>query len=346
MAAPQSNLPTVADVAVAAGVSTATVSRALNRPEAVRPALLARVHRAIGELGYVPHAGARALMLGRTGTVGVIVPTVDNAIFATAINAMQQRLEEAGMHLVIATSDYDPGHELRQAVNLVARGVDGLVLCGAGQRPELLHLLRQRGLPWVHGMVHTAPDGALSVGFDNAAAMALAVRYLLDLGHRRFAMLAGITRHNDRARARLQGVRSALHAAGVQLPDTHVIECPYDLAAARDGLRELLLPNRKRQNPTALLCGNDVLAVGAVLEAQRLGVAVPAQLSVVGFDDLDLARHMQPALTTLRVPAQQMWRCAIEQLLAALQGGSAKRPAALTVDLVVRESTGPAAPSV
>jgi len=333
------SLPTIDDVAAAARVSTATVSRALNRPESVREELRARVGAAVARLGYVPHSGARSLMLRRTGTVGAIFPTVDNAIFAKAIDALQRRLAQGGYQLLIATSDYDVDTEMRQAVNLVTRGADALALCGFSQRPELLQFLEQRALPCVHVMVHPNPGTGICVGFDNAGAMAKAARYLIDLGHRRVAMLAGVTLHNDRATARIEGARGALQDAGLDLPAARLVERKYTLADARDGFRELM---SRSPRPTAVLCGNDVLAFGALLEAQKTGLAVPADLSIVGFDDLELARHVQPALTTVRVPAEEMWRLAADRLTTALAGESVPRETEIEVTLVVRESTGPA----
>jgi len=334
-AAPQR--PRIEDVAAAAGVSTATVSRVLNG-QAVREPLRLRVQAAVAELGYVPHAGARALMLHRTGTVGAIFPTVDNAIFAKAIDALQRRLGEDGLQLLIATSSYSAEHEMRQAVNLVARGVDALALCGVSQRPELLAFLRQRGTPCVHVMSVPGPADAVCVGFDNGAAIGQAVRYLVDLGHRRIGMLAGITRDNDRAAARVAGARAALAAAGLALAPAWLVERPYGLDEARDGLRELMAAPTP---PTALLCGNDVLAFGALLEAQHQGIDVPRSLSIVGFDDLELARHLHPAITTIRVPAEGMWRLAGDRLVAALRGEPVPRSTAVEVSLVVRGSTGP-----
>ena len=139
--------PTVQDVARAAGVSTATVSRALNRPGDVRPALRERVMAAVEQLGYVAHAGARALTLNRSHTVGVVVPTIDNAIFATGLQSFQRRMAQGGYLVLLAFSDYDPAQELAQAQALLARGVDALALTGISQPPELLALLAQRGLP-------------------------------------------------------------------------------------------------------------------------------------------------------------------------------------------------------
>jgi LacI family transcriptional regulator len=329
-------LPTIEDVALAAGVSTATVSRVLNQPHSVRAVLRERVIQAVGELGYVPHAGARALSLRRSDTVGAIFPTVDNAIFAQAIDALQRRLAEDGLQLLIATCDYDREAEARQAVTLVTRGVDALVLCGFGQRPQLLQFLRQRSLPCVHVISFAKDADDLCVGFDNRRAASRGVKHLTDLGHRRVAMLAGLTQDNDRAAARVAGARDALQAAGLSLPPHRLVERRYDLAEAREGFRALMAA---RPAPTALFCGNDVLAFGALLEAQRIGIDVPRSLSILGFDDLELSSHLSPSLSTVRVPVQTMWRLAAERLIAALRGELPPQCTELDVELVVREST-------
>jgi LacI family transcriptional regulator len=334
--------PTLEDVARVAGVSTATVSRALTRPDSVRPALRETVLAVVARLGYVPHAGARALTLRRSGTVGAIVPTIDNAIFASGLQAFQRRMAASGRHVLLAFSDYDPQQELAQALNLLARGVDALALTGISQSTELLERLAQRGLPCVHTGSFPAPQGLACVGFRNRAAMTRAVRYLLDLGHRRIAMLAGITVHNDRACERLAGVREALAHAGLSLPPTLLREVPYAVQPAREAARELLSSTPR---PTALLCGNDVLAYGALLECQAQQVKVPDEVSVVGFDDLDLSRQWHPALTTMHVPTETMWTLAAEHLIDRLEGrvaGPVQHE--VDVDLVVRGSTA-AAPS-
>jgi LacI family transcriptional regulator len=325
-------VPTIEDVARRAGVSTATVSRAVNQPHSVRPALRVKVEAAVAQLGYVPHAGAR--------TLKTIFPTIDNAIFAKAIDALQRRLAEADYQLLIATSGYDPAVEESQALNLLARGADALVLCGCVQRPSLLSRLEGRGVPVVHVMSWPIPTGLVGVGFDNARAMNQVIRYLLDLGHRRIAMLAGVTRDNDRAAERVRGVREALAAARIALPVHRLVERTYGLAAAREGLRLLM---HTTPPPTAIVCGNDVLAFGAMLEAQRLGLEVPRALSIVGFDDLEMASHVHPALTTVHVPAETMWRRAAERALAMLDGEPPARESEIEVSLVVRGSTAPPA---
>ena len=336
--------PTVQDVARAAGVSTATVSRALNLPGSVRPVLRDKVLAAVARLGYVAHAGARAMSLRRSGTVGVVVPTIDNAIFARGLQAFQVRMAQAQQVVLLAFSDYDPAQEEAQVQALLARGVDALAITGISQRPELLARLAQRGLPWVHTGAFPAPAGAACVGFRNREAIARAVQYLVDLGHRHVGMVAGITAHNDRAADRVAGVRQALAKAGLRLAATALVESVYTVAAARVATRRVLGPvvdkAARAQQPTALLCGNDVLAFGAMLECSALGLAVPGEVSVVGFDDLDLARQWQPPLTTVHVPTEQMWTLAADYLLARLDGtASAPVQREIDVELVVRGST-------
>ena len=335
-------LPTIEDVAARADVSTATVSRVLNRPDAVREVLRGRVLEAVMHLGYVPNSGARALKLQRSGTVGAVFPTIDNAIFAKAIDALQQRLADSGRQLLIATSNYDPQVEMRQAINLARSGADALALCGNSQSPELLQFLRQRELKTVHAMTISAEPDRVCVGYDNASAIGKAVRYLLDLGHRRFGMLAGVTLHNDRAAGRVAGVREALALAGLQLDPRCVIEMPYSLERAREGFRRLM---QAPQPPTAVLCAIDVLAIGALLEAATLGIEVPRQVSVTGFDDLEMARHIQPSLTTMHVPTERMWHMVADRIIASLDQVPMPRVAEVEVELIVRSSTGPA-PSV
>jgi LacI family transcriptional regulator len=153
-------------------------------------------------------------------------------------------------------------------------------------------------------------------------------------------MLAGIAHDNDRAAARVRGFRDALNEAGLTLPAQRVVERPYGLAAAREGLRQLM---DMSPAPTAVVCGNDVLAFGALFEAARLGLVVPRDLSIVGFDDLDLASHVTPALTTVQVPAEAMWRRAAEHVIALVRGEEAGRNHEVEVSLIVRASTAPPA---
>ncbi|MGG5820390.1 LacI family DNA-binding transcriptional regulator [Falsiroseomonas sp. HW251] len=325
-------------MAEAAGVSVATVSRALNTPDRVTPALRARVTEAARRLGYLGNGAARALASRRSGAMGALVPTLDNPVFAACIDAFQQRLDAHGMSLLVATAGYDAAAETRGLRTLLQRGVDGILLVGASHEPETWALLPP-GLPAVVTWTHRAQGCALPcIGFDNAAAAGRMARHLLSLGHRRIAMIAGLARGNDRASARIDGVRTALAEAGMTLAAPLLAERAYSVAEGSAAMTALLdLPDP----PTAVICGNDHLAFGALVAARRKGLAVPADVSITGFDDLDFLAHGDPPLTTVHVPAAEMGRRAADHL-AALAGGQAPpAPAELEAPVVLRGTTAP-----
>ena len=330
--------PRLDDVARLAGVSTATVSRALNRPQLVSGRLRRGIEEAIETLGYVPHGAARALAGRRSHTMGAIIPTIDNAIFARGIQALQNTLFARGFTLLLASSDYDLDRELRAARRLVERGVDGVLLVGDVHRPALFTLLRDRHVPYVETWVHVSDADHPCIGFDNRAATSRVVDYLVNLGHRRIAMIAGITRDNDRARERVEGARDALAAHGLHLPPEWLLERPYEVSDGRAAMAELM---GIAQPPTAVVCGNDVLALGAIFECGSRGIAVPAQVSITGFDDLDIAAQVNPALTTMRVPSEEMGRSAARYLLDCLDNRQPPVRTRLEVNLVERATTGP-----
>ncbi|HXF65788.1 MAG TPA: substrate-binding domain-containing protein [Burkholderiales bacterium] len=328
----------LADVARLARVSAATVSRALTQPQKVRPATAARVRQAAQALAYVAHGAARALASRRTHTIGAVIPTLDNAIFANTTHALQRTLDEAGYTLLLACHEFDARVEERVTQALVERGVDGLVLLGTTHPPGVFRMVEAREIPYVLTWALDPSGRRPCVGFDNRVAGGCIARHLLELGHREFAMIAGVTRGNERAAERLEGVREALAARGIALAPGRVVEKPYTLAAGREGLREVL---RGKPRPTAVVCGNDVLAIGALAECQALGIAVPGELSVTGFDDLEIASVVTPALTTVRFPTAELGSRAAQHLLAQLEGRPIQARLELPVELVARASAGP-----
>ena len=333
----ESARPTLEDVARRAEVSTATVSRTFSAPERVRPALRLKVQRAVEALGYTPHGAARALASQRSHTIGAVIPTLDNAIFATVVQTLQNELFAQGRTLLLAASDYDPARERAQIESLVVRGVDGLMLTGEARAASVHELLARRGIRYVSTYVHHPASPHPTIGFDNRRAMHKLVGYLHDLGHRAFAMVAGITEDNDRASERLAGVREALAQKGLRLEAGHLMERPYTMAAGRAALRQLMA---QADRPTAVVCGNDVLALGALLEAAALGLSVPEDVSITGFDDLDLAKEIAPGLTTIHAPLEDMGRLTAAYLLGASPGGDGVPHIELPAELVVRGSTG------
>src|SRR5258706_14306196 len=328
----------LSDVAELAQVSTATVSRALTCPGKVKPATAARIRQAVQALGYVAHGAARALASKRTHTIGAVIPTLDNAIFANTAHALQKTLDDAGYTLLIASHEFDAEVEARVTQALVERGVDGLVLLGATHHPSVLRMLDTQQIPYVLTWALDAAGRHPCVGFDNRAAAIRIANYLLELGHREFAMISGVTLGNERAAERLEGVRQALSARGLSLAPGRVVEKPYTLSAGREGLREVL---RGTSRPTAVVCGNDVLAIGALAECHAQGIAVPREISVTGFDDLEMSAVVTPALTTVHFPTAELGTYAAQHLLARLAGKPFAARTELPVELVVRASTAP-----
>lgn len=336
---PDRKKPTLGDVAKAAGVSTATVSRVLNTPEAVGEKVRARVEQQIRLLGYVRDGAARALASKSSRTIGAIIPTLESAIFASGINAIEQRLDEAGYTLLLAVSNYDLEHELRQIREMMEQGVDGILLIGNDHLPEAFDLMNQHQQLFANIWAYNEDTPYPCIGFDNRSASRQVAEYLLELGHRRFSIIAGITKNNDRAALRVQGVKDALQAQGLELNDSYIVEKSYDLWEGRHAAR-FLMDRPKNERPTAIICGNDVLAFGCLLECLHSGIKVPEEISITGFDDLPLCEHLLPGLTTVHVPTTQMGHQAAEFLLDSLAGKKPTHKNKLPTQLVVRGSTG------
>ncbi len=331
--------PTIFDVASRAGVSPATVSRVLSQPGMVRSEKRTRVNEAVLALGYVRDGTARALVSGSTGAIGVVVPTLDNAIFSRAIQALQSRLAEAGHRLIVASHEYSPATEVVAARSLIEHGIDALVLVGIDHAAELWSLVDTSPLPLV--LTWSIAEGRDCVGFDNRRAGRIAAEHLLSLGHRTFGIISGILQHNDRATARIAGVRDALADAGLGIPDWRISQQMFSLAGGRAGLAHLL---SLKEVPTAVIGGNDLLAAGALFEAQARGIRVPEQLSIIGMDNLELAEHVTPALSTVHLPTAELGQRAAELVLARLGSAGEPRAIELPINLIVRQSTSAAAP--
>lgn len=327
--------PTVEDVARLSGVSTATVSRVLNAPAQVRHETRQRVTDAVAQLGYTPNYRARALASKRSDTIGAIIPTMENAIFARGLQALQEELASAGVTLLVATSNYDHERELEHIRTLLARGVDGLVLIGEARDDTTYRLLEEWGVPVVLVWWWRQDCPWPCVGFDNRGAVRALAERVLDLGHTRVGMIAGITHYNDRAQARIDGVHDALAARGLEFAGGHPLETPYTLEAGTAAALQLLgVPSP----PTALICGNDVLAAGAALAMRRNGLKIPGDMSITGFDDIDLAILLDPPLTTVHVPHRRMGQSAAELILRIRNGTADTNSIVYTAEIIERGS--------
>jgi LacI family transcriptional regulator len=327
------------DVARVAGVSTATVSRAMNNPEAVSEELRDRIASVVRHLGWVPHGAARALATRRTGTIGAVFPTLTHGDFARAIQALQRELSQAGYTLLLACSEYDAEQEFSQVRKLIERGVDALLLVGEAHHRDLKELLDKNRIPYVNTFVYNPSTHGTCVGPDNHKALHKLTRYLIDLGHRSFGVVAQSTDNNDRAQARLQGIRDALAEQSIAIQPRHFAQGYWGIHEGRQLLRRILAA---KPWPTAVICGNAYLTVGALLESQAMGIAVPGAMSIVGYDDIEIMSELPIPITTVRVSSDEVGRRAARLLVAKIEGRPVEASFECDAEVIVRASSGPA----
>jgi len=328
----------LSDVAQLAKVSPASVSRVFNDPDLVSEDVRQRVLRAAQVLNWVPNGAAQALASLRSRTIGVLIPTLSHQNFANLIESLQRQLGKANYTLILGCIEPDPSMHLQQARKMVERGVDWMVLVGEAQPPALIELLKAHNVPYVMTYTNGRNSENVCIGIDNYAAASTITQHLLDLGHTRFAMLAHQFDVNDRIQQRMEGVRDTLANAGLGIRPQHVVRVDRKhIASAREGLRQIM--TREHVKPTAIVCTNDYIASGAIIEASALGIAVPQQLSIVGFDDIDTSAHLSPPLTTIHVPAQEMGEAVAGFILDSISGVDTPKVPELTAELIVRGST-------
>jgi LacI family transcriptional regulator len=328
--------PSLIDVAREAGVSIATVSRALSQPELLRADTLQRVREAAQQLGYRPDRAARTLASGRSSTIGVVIPTLNSPIFADTLQEMQRTLAEAGYQMLVASHEYDPADEYAAVEKLLSHGVDGLALVG-GSRPEATwQLIGSAGIPVAQ--MWSGHPGHTCVGVDNHGAGAIVARHLLSLGHRRIAIVTGYLRHNDRQRERLRGIQETLEAANAPLAAMYHVEQPLSVPGGRSACSLLL---ELTERPTAIIGAIDLLAIGVIAECHARGIAVPSAISVAGIDNIELSAHVSPSLTTVDIPSTEIGEETARRLLELVRGGGAPEHLLLPISLVERRSTAP-----
>jgi DNA-binding LacI/PurR family transcriptional regulator len=322
---------TIKDVARVAGVSPATVCRALTTPELVRAPTRARVVQAAHDLGYSPNRAARGLITGRTGNLGLIVPDLANPFFPSVVKGIQARAREAGYTVFLADTDEDASVEA-ELVRALSKQVDGMVLCSPRMiEDELRSIAGDKPMVMLNRRVGRIP----SVTVDNVGGMRQAVAHLTALGHRRIAY-AGGPRSSWSNRERLRGLRAVAPSAGVQLVEigNFTPQFASGLAAA-----DLVLA----ADVSAVIAYNDVMALGLLNRLRARSVNAPTDISVIGIDDVALAAMIDPPLTTVALPKQQIGRCGVDLLLALMENpdrvGVARRE--LDTQLMVRGSTGP-----
>jgi LacI family gluconate utilization system Gnt-I transcriptional repressor len=323
--------PRMSDVAREAGVALVTVSRVLNTPEAVTPATRQRVQEAVRRLGYVQDLTAGSLASSRSRIVGAVVPTLTNAWFADTMEGLASELAPAGYQLMLAQSQYHEQSEQGLVQAFLGRRVDALVLTGDTHEPSLREQLAVIGIPVLETWSLPEQPLDMAVGFSNEAAGRLVGEYLRSRAHRRIGFIGA---DEQRSLLRLQGLRQGFAQDEVT---TELVQPPSNMEAGRAALAALLA---REPDIDAVFCSNDILAVGALLHCREQGITVPTRLAVVGFSDLPMAQATWPALTTVRVDAQEIGRVAGRMLLQRLMGNEASAPVVdLGFSLIQRSSS-------
>jgi LacI family transcriptional regulator len=325
------------DVAKKAGVSTATVSRALSDSVAVRPRTRSKVLRVARELRYRPNRHASELRGRRSRTVGLVVANLENPFFLDKFHYLEREAVRRGYEVVVESTGYDPRRLWESLEGMLARSLAGLVVSASELDASVPGLFAGVDIPVVIFMseLNIPLSSCTRINVNDAKGVQTMVTYLRSLGHRRFGFLGHHTNVGN-LKARAAAIDRAVKASGrgVHLASAEIED---SLAGGRLGARTLLAA---RPRPTAVICLNDHVAIGALREIREHGLSVPGDVSVVGFDNISLSEYTNPALTTVHVPRDYLGRLAMERIV---DGGQAV-PSEVIADpqLVIRESTGPA----
>ena len=329
--------PDIRTVAALAKVSIATVSRTINGSPAVSDRLTKRVWQAIEQLNYFPNTHARSLVSGRSRILGIIVENITNPFFPELIQNFEEVAVAHGYEILVSSSNSDPAILTNCVRRMLERKVEGVAVMTFGQEEPVLDQLTHRDIPMVLAEFKLDDPKTSTILLDYTTGVRAAVQHLMGLGHLKIGFLAGphklhsaITREND--------FRTAMQEAGLRLEPTWCIECDHTLRGGVAGFEKLrALP----EQPTAVMCSNDMTAIGVLRAAYMGGLHVPRDLSVVGLDDIDFAEFTLPPLTTIRLSRADLARAAFDALRAqADESVKVQREFLVSTSLVVRGSTG------
>ena len=325
---------TIRDVALKAGVSVTTVSRALNGTGPVSEEARRRVTEASAELRYMPHGTARSLITRRTDVFGVVLPDLFGEFFSEVIRGMDPQAQQRGYHLLLSGS-HDGRREIEFAVGAMRGRVDGMIVMSPDVSGAELAASLPPDVPVVLLNCDVRGTDFSAINVDNYGGALQMVRHLVSLGHRRVGMITGSAANFD-ARERLRGFRAAIEEAGATVRGS---EAAGDFTEA-GGYRAALALAGEADPPTAIFCANDSMAVGAISALRGAGRRVPDDVAVAGFDDIPIGRYLSPSLSSVRVDVNRMGARAVELLCHAIAGDAPPAQELLSTRLVVRRSCG------
>lgn len=327
----------IKDIAKVAEVSHSTVSRALRNSPLISDETKARIRRIAQEMGYSPSAIARSLVTKRTQTLGLVVTTIADPFVAEVVRGVEERALDEGYSVILCQSQADPEREIAAVEILREKRVDAIIITASRVGNLYLPLLERLAVPIV--LINNQQEGryVYSVGTDNVQGGHLAVRYLLELGHTRIGYITG-PEWAAASRQRLRGARQALREQGLDLDPTLIVQGDGRAEGGEEAITCLL---RHPVPPTAVFCYNDMTAIGATRAAQRAGLQIPKDISIIGYDDIALAAYVTPPLTTIRQRKYEMGAQATEIALALLNDGEFVEHVLIPGELVIRGSCAP-----
>lgn len=328
-------------VAERANVSIATVSRTVNRVPTVDPELAKRVWDAVHELGYFPNTQARALGSGRSGLFGLIVSEITNPFFPELIQGFEDVAVESGYEILISSTNYDPKRMELSIRRMIERKAEGVAIMTFGIEQPLFEQLAARDIPMV--MVDVGPDrpGVSLLKVDYHRGIRQGVHHLAELGHHKLAFISGPPGLHS-ADSRVTAFKRSIEECGIPFVSDWLVAGDHTLEGGIAAMDKLLAAPRR---PTAVMCSNDMTALGVLHKAYRAGLRVPQDLSVIGFDDIQMARVMIPPLTSIRMSRLDLARTAVAALRARVEGTRWEREYRIETELIVRESTGAPRPN-
>lgn len=327
----------IRDVARLAGVSAITVSRYLNEPEKVAEKTCLKITEAIDEMGYIPNMMAKGLSSNRTNVVAAIIPTITNSIFADHISGLSNELEENGHCLLISESGYSLEREADLIQTVLAHRPAGIVVTGQVHTDRGAQLLRSNDIPVVESLEIGADPIDMGVGVSNFDASFQMVKGLVDAGYRKIGFVSAPIAANDRATRRREGYLAAMNSAGLEITPGWVREAKFAFSEGARTMGEFIEQNAELE---VIFFASDILSIGGVMECRRRGIAVPEEIGVCGFDDLELTAMTDPPLTTVRIPRYEIGRKAAAMILARQAGeNDVERIADLEFEVVWRNST-------
>jgi LacI family transcriptional regulator, galactose operon repressor len=324
-------------VARLANVSIATVSRTINRVSTVNPRMAKRVLEAIAKLDYFPNTQARALVSGRSRLLGLIVSEITNPFFPELIQGFEDIAVEHGYEILISSTNYDPARMALCIRRMLERRAEGVAVMTFGVEKPLLEQLAERKVPLVFVDVGPERPGISLLRVDYHHGIRQGVQHLAALGHRDIAFVSGPKRLHS-AQSRIAAFSKSLAECAIVADPAWIVEGDHTMEGGTDAMDRLL---KSKHLPTAVMCSNDMTAIGVLHKLYRAGLRVPDDLSVIGFDDIHIAQVTIPPLTTIQMSCFELARAAVTALRAHVEeGGEPKRQYKINTHLVVRESTG------